>query len=187
MLKQSSYDVFSKRVIDEIIQGRFRNILLSEPMQCEKFIEYFALYIEKHKIYLKDIENALCNEKFLPPYQHEENKNRILSVSNRFALLEELQNRKELFIYWVAAMGCIQLFSLLYQSQGKDQHQNLKTDLLHVAVSGKNIDVVKLLVDEGVNLNSYDEFGIPLLSKIAGTNRCDIDKGADVNQPDKMC
>lgn len=192
ILKQSSFDVFSKRVIDEIIKGRFRDILLSEPMQCKKFIEHFAFYIEKHEIHLKDIENASCNETFLPPQQHEENKHRVLSVSNRFALLEELQSRKKLFIYWVAAMGCIQLFSLLYQRQGKDQHQNLKTDLLHVAVSGENIDVVKLLIDEGVNLKSYDEFGIPLLCKIAGTNRCDIaelliDKGADVNQPDEMC
>lgn len=192
IIKQSSYDVFSKRVIDEIINGRFRDILLSEPMQCEKFIEHFAFYIEKHKMHLKDIENALCNETFLPPQQNEENKNRVLSVSNRFALLEELQNRKKLFIYWVAAMGCIQLFSLLFQRQGKERHQKLKTDLLHVAVSGENIDVVKLLIDEGVNLKSYDEFGIPLLCKIAGTNRCDIAelliaKGADVNQPDQMC
>lgn len=168
------------------------DILLSEPMQSEKFIEHFAIYIEKHEIHLKDIENASCNETFLPPQQHEEIKNRVLKVSNRFALLEELQNRKKLFIYWVAAMGCIQLFSLLYQRQGKDQHQNVKTDLLHVAVSGENIDVVKLLIDEGVNLKSYDEFGIPLLCKIAGTNRCDIaklliDKGADVNQPDQIC
>lgn len=192
MLKQSSYDVFSERVIDEIIKGRFRDILLSEPMQSEKFIEHFAFYVEKHKMYLTEIENASCNETFLPPHQHEENKNRILSVSNRFALFEELQNRKKLFIYWVAAMGCIQLFSLLFQRQRKEKYQHLKTDLLHVAVSGENIDVVKLLIDEGVDLKSYDEFGIPLLCKIAGTNRCDIaelliEKGADVNQPDQMC
>lgn len=48
-----------------------------------------------------------------------------------------------------------------------------------------------MLIDGGGNLNSYDEFGIPLLCKIAGTNRCDIaelliHKGADVNQIDQI-
>lgn len=48
-----------------------------------------------------------------------------------------------------------------------------------------------MLIDEGGNLHSYDEFGIPLICKIAGTNRCDIaelliDKGADVNQIDQI-
>lgn len=62
---------------------------------------------------------------------------------------------------------------------------------MHLAVSGENIDIVKLLIDGGGNLNSYDEFGIPLLCKIAGTNRCDIaelliQKGADVNQTDQI-
>lgn len=62
---------------------------------------------------------------------------------------------------------------------------------MHLAVSGENIDIVKLLIDGGGNLNSYDEFGIPLLCKIAGTNRCDIaelliHKGADVNQIDQI-
>lgn len=48
-----------------------------------------------------------------------------------------------------------------------------------------------MLIDEGGIINSHDEFGIPLLCKIAGTNRCDIaevliDKGADVNQTDQI-
>lgn len=41
------------------------DIFLSELMQSEKFIEYFVIYIEKYEIYLKDIENVLCNEIFL--------------------------------------------------------------------------------------------------------------------------
>lgn len=47
LLKQSFFDVFSKRVIYEIRNGRFRDILLSEPMHCEKFIEHFAFCIKK--------------------------------------------------------------------------------------------------------------------------------------------
>lgn len=192
VLKESSYDLFSKRVIDEIMKGKFRDILLSEPMQCDKVIEHFAFCIKKHQMCLKDIENVSCNESFLPPQHHKESNRRDVSVSNRFALLEELQSRKKLFIHWVAAMGCTQLFSLLYKRPVNKKRKNLTTDLLHLAVSGGNIDVVKLLIDEGVDLKSYDDFGIPLLCKIAGTNRCDIaelliNKGADVNQTDRMC
>lgn len=191
LLKQSSFDVFSKRVIDEIRKGKFRDILLSEPMRCEKFIEYFAFSIKKQQITLNDIENVTCNETFLPPQQQELMKKRLVSVANRFALLEELQNRKKLFIHWVAAVGCIQLFRLFFKIPEKKYRHTLLTDLLHLAVSGENIDIVKLLIDGGGNLNSYDEFGIPLLCKIAGTNRCDIaelliHKGADVNQIDQI-
>lgn len=65
-------------------------------------------------------------------------------------------------------------------------------DFLYVVVLGENIDVVKLFIDEGVNLKLYDEFGILLLCKIVGINCCDIvelliDKGVDVNQFDEMC
>lgn len=191
LLKQSSFDVFSKRVIDEIRKGRFRDILLSEPMQCEKFIEHFAFCIKKQQMTLKNIENVTCNETFLPLQQHELRKKRLVSVANRYALLEELQNRKKLFIHWVAAMGCIQLFRLFFKIPEKKYRHTLLTDLLDLAVSGENIDIVKLLIDGGGNLNSYDEFGIPLLCKIAGTNRCDIaelliHKGADVNQTDQI-
>lgn len=88
-------------------------------------------------------------------------------------------------------MGCIQLFRLFFKIPEKKYRHTLLTDLLHLAVSGENIDIVKLLIDGGGNLNSYDEFGIPLLCKIAGTNRCDIaelliHKGADVNQIDQI-
>lgn len=193
VLKQSSFDVFSKRVIDEIRNGKFRDILLSEPMQCKKFIQKFAFYLKKNQIALKYTETALCTETFLPLQQHEKcNKTRVLSVANRFALLEELQSRKKRFIHWVAAMGCVQLFTLFFKIPEKKKYsRTLLTELLHLAVSGENIDVVKLLIVEGGNLHSYDEFGIPLLCKIAGTNRCDIaelliDKGADVNQTDQI-
>lgn len=191
LLKQSSFDVFSKRVIYEIRNGRFRDILLSEPMQCEKFIEHFAFCIKKQQITLKDIENVTCNETILPPQQHKLMKKRLVSVANIFALLEELQSRKKLFIHWVAAMGCIHLFRLFFKIPEKKYRHTLLTDLLDLAVSGKNIDIVKLLIDGGGNLNSYDEFGILLLCKIAGTNRCDIaelliQKGADVNQTDQI-
>lgn len=118
-------------------------------------------------------------------------KKRLVSVANIFALLEELQSRKKLFIHWVAAMGCIHLFRLFFKIPEKKYRHTLLTDLLDLAVSGENIDIVKLLIDGGGNLNSYDEFGIPLLCKIAGTNRCDIaelliQKGADVNQTDQI-
>lgn len=192
ILKQSFFDVFSERVIDEIRKGKFRDILLSEPMQCDKFIHKFDLYLKKNPRALKYTESALCNETILPSEQHEKkNATRVLSVANRFALLEELQSRKKLFIHWVAAMGCVQLFTLLCKIPEKKYSRTLLTDLLHLAVSGENIDVVKLLINEGGKINSYDEFGIPLLCKIAGTNRCDIaelliDKGADVNQIDQI-
>lgn len=192
ILKHSSFDVFSERVIDEIRKGKFRDILLSEPMQCAKFIQKFASYLKKNQRALKYTETALCTETFLPPQQHEKsNYTKVLSVANRFALLEELQSRKKRFIHWVAAMGCVQLFTLFYKIPEKKYSRTLLTDLLHLAVSGENIDVVKLLIDEGGKINSYDEFGIPLLCKIAGTNRCDIaelliDKGADVNQTDQI-
>lgn len=141
---------------------------------------------------MKYTETALCTETFLPQHQHENiNTTRFLSVANRFALLEELQTRKKRFIHWVAAMGCVQLFILFFKIPEKKYSRTLLTDLLHLAVSGENIDVVKLLIDGGGNLNSFDEFGIPLLCKIAGTNRCDIaelliDKGAVVNQTDQI-
>lgn len=192
ILKNSSFDLFSERVIDEIIKGKFRDILLSEPMQCEQFLQNFASYLKKNQWALKYTETALCSETVLPPQQHEKiNSTRILSVANRFALLEELQSRKKRFIHWVAAMGCVQLFTLFYKIPEKKYSRTLLTDLLHLAVSGENIDVVKLLIDEGGNVNLYDEFGIPLLCKIAGTNRCDIaelliDKGADVKQTDQI-
>lgn len=192
ILKHSSFDVFSERVIDEIRKGNFRDILLSEPMQCEKFIQKFASYLKKNQRALKYTETALCTETVLPLQRHEKsNSTRILSVANRFALLEELQSKKKRFIHWVAAMGCVQLFTLFYKIPEKKYSRNFLTDLLHLAVSGENIDVVKLLIDEGGNVNLHDEFGIPLLCKIAGTNRCDIaelliDKGADVNQTDQI-
>lgn len=192
ILKQPFFDVFSERVIDEIRKGKFRDILLSEPMQCEKLLQKFASYLKKNQRALKYIETALCTETFLPPLQHEKsNYTRVLSVANRFALLEELQSRKKRFIHWVAAMGCVQLFTLFYKITEKKYSRSLLTDLLHLAVSGENIDVVKLLINEGGIINSHDEFGIPLLCKIAGTNRCDIaevliDKGADVNQTDQI-
>lgn len=192
VLKQSSFDVFSTRVIDEIRKGRFRDILLSQPMQCETFIHKFAFYLKENQRALKYTETALCTETFLPQHQHENiNTTRFLSVANRFALLEELQTRKKRFIHWVAAMGCVQLFTLFFKIPEKKYSRTLHTDLLHLAVSGENIDVVKLLIDGGGNLNSFDEFGIPLLCKIAGTNRCDIaelliDKGAVVNQTDQI-
>lgn len=191
VLKQTSFDVFFKRVLDEIIKGKFRDILLSEPMQCDKFIALFPFYISKYHMHMKDIENTSCNETFLPPRQPDVNNSRVVNLANRFALLEELQNRKKLFIHWVAAMGSIQLFILLFKRPEKRDKHYAITELMHLAVSGENIDVVKLLIDEGVDVNSYDEFGIPLLCKIAGTNRCDIaeflvDEGADVNQTDEV-
>lgn len=192
LLKHSSFDVFSERVIDEIRKGKFRDILLSETMQCEKFIQKFASYLKRNQTALKYIETALCTETFLPQQQADEsNYTRVLSVANRLALLEELQSRKKRFIHWVAAMGCVKLFTLFYKIQGKKYSRTFLTDLLHLAVSGENFDVVKLLIDEGGIINSHDEFGIPLLCKIAGTNRCDIaelliDKGADVNQTDQI-
>lgn len=191
ILKQSSFAVFSKRVMDEITKGRFRDILLSQPMQCEKFIEYFAFFIKKNQIDLKDIANVSCNETILPPQQLDVRNSRIVYVANIFALLEELQNRKKLFVHWLAAMGCIHLFILFFKRPEKGYKHNFKTELLHLAVSGENIDVIKLLIDEGADLKSFDEFGIPLLCKIASTNRCDIaefliDKGADVDQADQI-
>lgn len=191
VLQQTSFDGFSRRVLGEIIKGRFRDILLSEPMQCEKLIEHFAFYIQKNQLDFKGIENALCTETFVPSQQHEVKYTRFVSVASRFALLEELQNRKKRFIHWVAAMGCIQLFTIVFKMKKNKYIHNLITDLLHLAVSGENIDVVKMLIDEGGDLKSYDEFGIPLICKIASTNRCDIaklliDKGADVNQTDEI-
>lgn len=192
ILKQPLFDVFSERVIDEIRKGKFRDILLSEPMQCEKFIHKFASYLKRNQTALKYIETALCTETFLPPQQHEKsNYTRVLSVANRFALLEELQSRKKRFIHWVAAMGSVQLFTLFYKIPEKKYSRTFLTHLLHLAVSGENFDVVKLLIDEGGQINLYDEVGIPLLCKIARTNRCDIaelliDKGADVNQTDQI-
>lgn len=70
ILKRSSFDVFSERVIDEIRKGKFRDILLSEPMQCAKFIQKFASYLKKNQRALKYTETALCTETFLPPQQH---------------------------------------------------------------------------------------------------------------------
>lgn len=100
ILKQSFFYVFSERVIDEIRKGKFRDILLSEPMQCEKFIQKFASYLKRNQTALKYIDTAICTKTFLPPQQHEKsNYTRVLSVANRFALLEELQSRKNvLFI-----------------------------------------------------------------------------------------
>lgn len=96
VLKQPSFDVFLERVIDEIRKGKFRDILLSKPMQCKQFIQEFAFYLKQNQSALKYTENAFCNETFLPLQQHEKcNKTRVLSVANRFGLLEELQSRKK--------------------------------------------------------------------------------------------
>lgn len=51
-------------------------------------------------------------------------------------------------------MGCSQLFTIVFKMQKKKYSHNIITDLLHLAVSGENIDVVKLLIDEGGDLKS---------------------------------
>lgn len=75
---------------------------------------------------------------------------------------------------------------MFYKRLVNKKRKNLIIDFLYLVVLGGNIDVVKLFIDEGVDLKLYDDFGILLLCKIVGINCCDIvelliNKGVDVN------
>ncbi|XP_078329173.1 uncharacterized protein LOC111114515 [Crassostrea virginica] len=193
ILKCSSFNVLSERIIKEIRNGKFRDVILSEPMQDREFIKQFISQAKRNHISLEQLENMTCKENFL---SSQNDFARETTLAKRFSLIEILQSKKNCPIHWIAAMGSLPLFETVFGRQKTKlrkvyEKYTVVTDLLHLAVLGENIDVIESLIKKGGNLNSYDEYGIPLLCKTAGTNRCDIaelliDRGADVNQPDKV-
>ena len=196
VLKFSSFNVLSERILKEIRNGKFRDVILSEPMQDRKFIDHFISYATKRNISVGQLGNLSCMENVLSSQTDLANGVRRTTLAKRFSLFEILQSKKKCFIHWIAAMGSLPLFETFFgrqKSKLRQAYENhtVVADLLHLAILGENIEVAELLIINRGNLNSYDEYGITLLCKTAGTNRCDIaelliDHGADVNQPDDV-
>ncbi|XP_056003197.1 uncharacterized protein LOC125661001 [Ostrea edulis] len=196
VIKRSSYDDLSQRLLKEIINGKFHDILLSEPLQNRGFVHYFVSHIEKNGISLNHLESILCTEMLLPSYLQVGKNLRDITNINREALTEILQSSKCRFIYWVAATGSHLLFHHIFERQkgiARELYESytLINDLLHIAVLGGSIDIIKSLIERGANVNSFDKYGTPLLCKIAGTKRCDIAKllleeGVYINQVDEV-
>lgn len=195
ILNSLSYDVLSERILQEILSGNFWDVLVCEPMQDEQFICHFVSYVVKNHVTFEYLESLKCKANGSSQYEVSRNAKEN-SLKKRFSLMEVLQNRKNRFIHWVAAFGRLSLFKAIFEGQKTkfrqmyEKHTVLRT-LLHLAVIGENFDVINFLIGMGANLKSYDEYGIPLLCKVASTNRCDIaelliNSGADVNQCDQM-
>lgn len=196
ILNSLSYDALSQRILKEIRSGEFWDVLVCEPMQDEQFIYHFVSYVIKNHVTFQWLGSLKCKENVLSSHYEVASNAKENSLAKRFSLMEVLQSRKKLFIHWVAAFGSLSLFKAIFEGQKSklrqmyDKHTVLTT-LLHLAVLGENFDVINLLIGMGANLKSYDEYGIPLLCKLASTNRCDIaelliNSGADVNQCDQM-
>lgn len=191
-IQQSCFYEFSKRALKEITDGKFRDILLSEPFQRNYYIEYFLSYLKEMKISENHLEGIHCTEIILPSLCQVGKDFKTVTNTNKVALM---QSRKRLFIHWTIATGNQVLFEQLFGRKmiARRLYEKfaIMTDLLHISAVGENIAIMNSLIKNGGNVNSCDEYGIPLLCKVAGTNRIDIaklliEKGADVNSYDEV-
>ena len=193
IVKSEHYDALLGRIFTEISSGKFHDVLLCKPMRDEHFIIHFISYAQQKYGSLKNLEKIECTEK--------SSINVVSSFMDatlviRYGLIDALQRKEKSFICWVAAIGSFPLFKVLLERPKNRvvqafKNSNFITKLLHLAAFGGNIENINLLIKKGGNVLSYDDFGIPLLCKVAGTNRYDIAEllirsGADVNQCDQV-
>lgn len=186
-----------QRILEEVKKGKFYDVLLSEPMQDDvHFIEEFVHHAAKDLGSLEQLENLTSTEK-IPLMQYNVCSHLVnVTLAKKYGLFGVFQRKKTFFIHWVTAFGSFPLFKALFERPKSIPRQAFDkfiavTELLHLAVLGKHIDTIRLLIDRGGNVKSYDEHGIPLLCKVASTHRCNIaelliNHGADVDQCDQM-
>ncbi|XP_062567909.1 uncharacterized protein LOC134230148 [Saccostrea cucullata] len=196
IIERSLYRSFSKRTLAEIVDGKFRDVLLSDPLQNRDFVNYFITFLQESNISLNKLKQLPCSDTLPQKMQQIGKDSANITNTNRLALLEVLQRRKSTFIEWLVATGCYILFYHICQSPKNifiQLYENISvvTDLLHLAVLGENLDIIKLLICKGGKIKSCDRYGIPLLCKIAKTNNCDIanlllENGADIEQKDEV-
>lgn len=193
IVKSEHYDALLGRLLTEISNGKFHDVLLCQPMRDDNFINQFVSYAQRKLGSLKNLEKIECTEVISTDVGSSFVE---ATLVKRYGLIDVLQRKEKSFICWVAAIGSFPLFKALLERPKTKlvqafQTYNFVTKLLHLAVLGGNIDNISLLINKGGNVMSYDAFGIPLLCQVAGTKRCDIatlliHHGADVNQCDQV-
>jgi energy-coupling factor transporter ATP-binding protein EcfA2 len=176
IIEKTNYDALSERILLEILKGKFHDILLSEPLQNRDFVDYWLSYIKEQQMTLHQLECIRSTDILLPSYLDIRIKfwnAKTMKTINKGALAEVFDSRKRTFIYWVAAAGNHLLFHHIFErpkgiARRLRERFTVINDLLHTAVPGGNIDIVKSLIRMGANVNSCDKYSIPLLTKVSG-------------------
>ena len=191
VVKSEHYDVLLGRILTEISNGKFYDVLLCQALRDEKFVNRFVSYAQQNLKSLKKLEKIKCTENISVNFE-----SRNVTLLQRGGLIELVQEERKSFIHWVAAVGSFPLFKALLERPKNVidralENFNLITEMLHLAVAGGSFENIDLLIKKGGNVMSYDKYGIPLVCKVARTRRCDIadlliNHGANVNQCDRV-
>ncbi|XP_063426863.1 uncharacterized protein LOC134710434 [Mytilus trossulus] len=204
-LNENYLEPLFNRLCDELSNGRFSSLLMSDLLKNRNFVRLFGTTFDnKHSTMKSKLTFLLRNSS--------EGKQRSQYLNNKFfhiLLNGEFKDKtdaisrvkwatygRRTLIYWTVSVGRLEFFLYAWNKMTKLErkwilgrdfiNQYLVKSLFPLAVLGGSLDIVKELIRSGADVNCFSEFGETPVYIAVKSGRCKmvrllLENGAQVN------